>query len=188
MKKSIFIIGGKLALIGAVSAFALALINSVTAPVIEENNAVKLKEALSAVIISGEAGNEITIENDKKIKGYYTVKEDGKVSGYVLKLTGDGYGGPLNIIASYDVSGKVSKVKLMDNSETAGLGKKAENDQYMKVFENTGTDKKVPLWKSDLSTEKVNEITGASITYYGVAQAVKYGSDLVKSGLEALND
>lgn len=188
MKKSIFITGGKLALIGALSAFALALINSLTAPVIEENNALKLRDALSAVIISGEAGNEITIEDNKNVEGYYPVLEDGKVSGYVLKLTGDGYGGPLDILASYDVSGKVNKVKLMDNSETAGLGKKAENDQYMKVFENTGTAKKVPLWKSDLSAEKVNEITGASITYYGVAQAVKYGSDLVKSGLEALHD
>ena len=184
--KKMLIIGGKLALIGAVAAVALALINNITAPRIQKQKDEALANALSEVAENGVAG-EFMENKIGKMTGYYPIMNDNQISGYILRLTGDGYGGDLSILASYDTRGMVYKVKLMENQETPGLGKEAEKPEYMTVFENTGIDIPVPVWKSDLTEEQVDAITGASVTYYGVSQTVKEGSDLVKNGLEASN-
>lgn len=182
--KDILITGFKLLLITLVSAALLAFINSVTEPIIEKNKQKALEDALAAVVISGNAGEFHTIEN-KTVSGYYPVNENGEISGYVLRLVGEGYGGDLIILASYNMSGMVEKVKLLENSETPGLGKEAEKDEYMKVLEGTGQDISVPVWKSELPQNKVEAISGASVTWYGLSQAVRAGSEFIKNGLEA---
>jgi Na+-translocating ferredoxin:NAD+ oxidoreductase subunit G len=182
--KNILIPGIKLLLITMVSALFLALINSVTAPIIIENKKIALENALDSVTTEGTAGQFHELK-DKVVTGYYPISVGEKLNGYVLRLIGEGYGGDLVILASYDLDGTVDKVKLLENSETPGLGKEAEKDPYMKVFEGTGGATPVPVWKSELPQSKVSAISGASVTWYGLAQAVRAGSEMIINGLEA---
>jgi electron transport complex protein RnfG len=113
----------------------------------------------------------------------YPVLEDGKERGSLLELVGTGYGGDLKILARYDASGEVRAVKLMEDEETPGLGKKAESPGYMDKFIGTGTaGNPVPTRKDMLAGGEADAITGATITFLGVSKALAEGSRFVRQG------
>jgi electron transport complex protein RnfG len=94
-------------------------------------------------------------------------------------MLGNGYGGEMAILAGYTEEGEIFAVQMMENSETPGLGKEAEKAEYMQKYIGTGTEKPVPVRKDMLSQEEADAVTGATITFIGVAKALVEGSDFV---------
>ncbi len=178
--KDILVTGGKLFLITAVAAVLLGFVSGVTEPVIKHRKELELKQALSFLVPGGKPEKEILIKNNPVVKGCYPVKKNGRVEAYILNLVGKGYGGDLKILAAFKRSGEIISVKLMDDQETPGLGKKAEKESYMKKFIGTGGKKPVPVRKSMLSRKDADAVTGASITFMGIANALAAGSDFIK--------
>ena len=122
------------------------------------------------------------------VMAYYPVEQNGKITGYALDIKGSGYGGDMKIIAGYNTDGSIKNVKLLDNSETPGLGKKAEIKGYMDKFTGTGAEEPVPVIKNMLKDQKdVDAVTGATITFMAVADALRAGSEFVKT-IEVHND
>jgi electron transport complex protein RnfG len=192
------LIGGKLAIICIVAAVVLGLINAVTAPVIVANREKALLEGLTAIAAGadlagprvGEAvsatESEAVAASDEVQAIYPLVTSDGEVGGYVLQLVGTGYGGDMNILAGYYPTGELFAARLMENQETPGLGKKAEDPAYMNKFVGTGGDSRVPTSPSELSPDQADAITGATITFLGVARALEAGSEFVQSDGQAI--
>ncbi|MEW5814793.1 MAG: FMN-binding protein [Spirochaetota bacterium] len=181
MKKTV-IIGGKLTLICAIAALSLGFVNALTEPVIAAIKKIELEKALAAVSAGGKVGEGITVETKGAIKVYYPVSDiPGGKEGYIVKLTATGYGGDMTILAGFSSAGEILSVKLMDNSETPGLGKVAEKDSYMEKFIGTGGEKKIPVRKTQLSQSEADAITGATITFIGIAKALEAGSEFAKS-------
>ena len=174
-------IGSKLALICAVAALCLGAVNMVTEPQIEKFRAEKLQAALEQVSPGGTIGTETDAE-DSVVTSYYTVKDGDAVSGYILNLKGAGYGGDLIILASYKPDGELFGSVLMENDETPGLGKEAEKDSYMKKYLGfAGLD--IPTSKTQLEQAEADTISGATITFAGIGNALTAGSDFaVKLG------
>jgi electron transport complex protein RnfG len=169
-----------LAIICAVAALILSSLNSVTAPIIADYEEQQTLLALDAVSHGYELGEKIVVESD--ITPYYIpLEEDGSIMGYILELKGNGYGGLLKLVASYDNDGLLLESKVVSNSETPGLGKKSENPWYMKMF--IGQDQ-IPTSKNDLSAEDSATISGASITFGAISAALFKGSSYIKA-LEA---
>lgn len=178
--KNIIFIGLKLTAICAAAALSLGVVNALTSPRIESLKEAALQDALSVVNSEGTPSSEIFID-DPVVQGYYPVLlENGEKSSYILTLKGEGYAGDLKILANFRKNGAVIACVLMDNQETPGLGKEAENIGYMKKFIGFGSDKPVPVKKSQLSAGDADSIGGATITFSGIAKALEYGSDFVK--------
>ena len=175
-------VGGKLAAICAVAAIALGLVNAVTAPAIARVKEEQLAAALDTVRGNATAGEEVPIEGDDVVRGYYPLS--GGDGGYILSITAVGYGGDMELLVSYAASGEIRAVALMDNLETPGLGKEAEKPEYMTKFIGTGADGAVPLTKQQLTQQQADSISGASITFMGLAQALSHASDFVKENLD----
>lgn len=180
--KSIFAIGGKLAVICAVAAIILGFVNSVTEPKIELNRKLELERALSAVAGSAQVGEEVPVDPEGSVFSFFPVLgTDGGSTGYILRLIGLGYGGDMEILANYSPEGDVTAVVLMENQETPGLGKKAEKPEYMDKFIGTGGgDGSVPVRKDQLPQAEADSITGATVTFIGIAKALQAGSVFVK--------
>ena len=177
--KNIIIIAVKLAVICLVAAFVLALVNGITAPQIAISKAQAEKDALSVINKAGTIGERI--EGDGNMVNYYfPVTDGGKVTNYILSLKNMGYGGDLIILANFKTNGEVIDAKLMEDAETPGLGKKAENPAYMDKFKGTGADKPVPVKKTMLESADADAVTGATITFTGVSKALEYGSEFAK--------
>ncbi len=170
-------IGSKLALICAIAALVLGAVNMVTEPKIAEFKAAKLKEALEKVSPGGDIG-DLAEAGEAVVVSYYPVVKDAKPNGYILNLKGSGYGGNLIILASYLPDGTLYGSVLMEDEETPGLGKEAEKDSYMQKYLGfAGTD--IPKLKTQLSQEAADTISGATITFAGVGNALAAGSEFV---------
>ncbi len=180
--KSIFISGGKLFLICAVAALTLGVINVITEPIIAERKVLELNKALNSLTGELQAAEGVTVEEESVVKAYYPVLRAGKVDSFILELSGSGYGGDMKILSRYKLNGEIISVKLMDNLETPGLGRKAENPEYMKKFVGAGSSDPVPVLKSMLEQSEAEAITGATITFIGVAKALDEGSRFINGG------
>jgi electron transport complex protein RnfG len=167
---------GKLALICALSALILGFVNTITEPAIARRKAAELKAALTSLLEEGSPGAREDLNDSSTILSRYPIEGMG---GWILEMNGKGYGGDMKILASYRDDGSIIDVVLMDNTETPGLGKKAEKPEYMDKFRGTGGSSSVPTSKEDL--ESPDAVTGATITFVGIATPLHEGSVYVQS-------
>ncbi len=165
----------RLGIIGAAAALLLSVVNNFTEPVIARRNADDLNKAL-IVLSTGSNPGEAESHPADGVNQRWSIDGD---KGWILELEGSGYGGPLTVVASYNTDGSIILARLMDNNETVGFGKNAENPDYMKIFIGTGGEKPVPRNKSDLGSD-VDTVSGATITFAGITEALSEGSNLVK--------
>ena len=105
-----------------------------------------------------------------------------KKAGTALLLSGSGYGGSFSIIAAYDNNGALMGAKMTVDSETAGLGKKAEESWYMNLFKGMGNGISFPSAPKDLPGEQAALVSGATVTFKGVTKALGNGSVYIKEG------
>lgn len=170
--------GITLFLICALSSGLCGIVNSITAPLIAANVE---KETLEArQVVSGGYGIGAEIESDDPlIASIMELTDGGERVGFELELLGSGYGGEFTIIASYLLDGTLLEAKMMANGETPGLGKKAEESWYMDMFKGKGGDTPLPGNKNDLDDPSL--VSGASVTFNGVSNALRYGSEFVRN-------
>lgn len=175
--KSVLTTALKLFLITAVSAFLLAAINKVTAPVIADNNA--KMEVLAKQEVLSEAAEFLTSEIPGISEEGVTInslsvglKENGgEVCGYVVTATSDkGYGGNIKVMVGIDKDLKVTRVKIMESSETAGLGANASKPQFIQQFE--GSSGRFEVVKGSAKANEISAIASATITSRAVTACV----------------
>lgn len=179
--KRIVVIGIKLTIICAAAAIILGFVNSITAPAIELYKKAALEAALKKISGGGVVGEETVLADNPVIRGYYPAQFPEKGDGYILRLTGAGYGGDMQLLAGITADGAVYSVVLMDNQETPGLGKNAERPEYMEKFIGKGGADQLPVRKDRLTKAQADAVSGATITFMGVAKALAEGSGYVKS-------
>ncbi len=177
--KEVVKVGGKLAAICAVAAIALGVVNAVTEPRIAAARAARLEEALSELSGGLNIGQYVESDNQNGINGYYPLSDEGNIDAYIVDVTGAGYAGDLGLLTTISLEGEVLAAALMENSETPGLGKEAENASYMKMYIGTGKDSVIPSSKSHLNPADADAITGASITFVGIGKALNEAADFV---------
>lgn len=174
-------IGLRLAAICGCAALLLAVVNRITEPKIQELRTEGVNSAMLEVAPAGSIGEEQHNPGGQTVVSYFPISDGGEVGGYVLKLVGAGYAGDMNLIAGYYPTGEIMAVKLMENQETPGLGKEAENSEYMDKYIGTGGELPVPVSKGDLSQEDADGVSGATITFVGIGMALREGSEFVRS-------
>ena len=168
-------LAGTLLLITAVVAAALAGVNSVTAPVIEELNAAKTQEAIMAVL---PCGFDTVIEDYADETGLVSKVYQG-ADGYALEVTPGGFDNTITMMVGIDNEGKVLGISVVSHTETAGLGAVAAagtpagiafRDQFV------GASGSVSVTK-DGGT--MDAITGATITSRAICVGVNAALDCV---------
>lgn len=205
----IIITGLKLCVICAVAAVCLGAINGITEPQIFARRLQEEKDALAYLVPNGKTGDRVSVENERTVRAYFPVEQDGSPFGYVLDLQAMGYGGEMKILAAYRTDGMIHSSRLLDNLETPGLGKRAESPEYMNMFKGSGSsDEPVPTSKEMLkrgepqtrseksagldfrtwflggeSVSGADVVSGATITFLGVSEALEEGSNYVKAEL-----
>jgi len=164
----------RLGVIAALTTLLLALVNYYTEPVIRARRTLALESAL-VVLAGGEKPGEAEENPAPSVTRRWPI--DG--GGWILEITAMGYGGPMTLVASYAKDGAVMTARLFDNAETVGFGKKAEDPAYMNLFSGMGGDTPIPHSTSELGSG-ADVVSGATITFSGISQALETGSNLVK--------
>ena len=161
--------------ITAVVAAALAGINSITKPIIDQLNLEKTQKAIEAVLPGG-FDEQITDYADAT--GLVSKVYKG-ANGYALEVTPGGFDNTITMMVGVDFEGKVLGISIVSHTETAGLGAvAAATTSAGEAFRGQFVDQSgsVAVTK-DGGT--LDAITGATITSRAVCVGVNAALDCV---------
>lgn len=136
----------------------LAYVNQVTSPIIAANEKKVADAARKEVLAEADGFTKV----DYNVEGVQEVYKANNGVGFVITATAKGYGGQLPVMVGISADGKITRVKIMTNNETPGLGKKVEADSFTNQFKGLGTGEE----------NKVTAISGATISSKATMAAV----------------
>lgn len=143
---------------------ALVSTYQVTKPIIAEALEKRSQEARQEVLPEGKGFEAILsaeIDPDKLAKGVSEVYQAENKAGWVITSEDKGYGGRLRIITGFDAGGLITNIKILEQSETPGLGTKVGEDFFLEQFR--GKDR----------IEGVEAISGATISSEAMKRAIE---------------
>lgn len=155
-------LGVTLFLICAVTACLLGLVNGITADKIIELNTQKTANAMNAVL-PADSYEQLDFSGGVVMKAYRAVS-GGETAGFVFEVAPSGFGGTIDMVVGVGSDGTVMGVEIVKMSETAGLGAKASNPEFLDQFTGKGGGLVV---KKD-----IDALTGATITSKAVTEGV----------------
>ncbi len=94
--------------------------------------------------------------------------------GYVITVTSkEGYGGDIQFTVGFDMNGKVTGISMLSISETAGLGMKAKEKEFLnKYVGKSGGSFVVDKDNTSGATNEIDAISGATVTTRAVTKGV----------------
>lgn len=118
-----------------------------------------------------EAGYE---KNVAIINGVAQLVSGNNTYGYVVTVTSkEGYGGDIQFTVGFDMDGKVTGISMLSISETAGLGMKAKEKDFLnKYVGKAGGNFVVNKDNASGATNEIDAISGATVTTRAVTKGV----------------
>ena len=161
-----------LALICLITSALLAYTNSLTAPVIKQNNIASANASKAVVLADAE-----NFADETKGDISYSVGTDasGAVAGYVFTTTAKSYGGEISVMVGIKADGTVSGVELLSINDTPGLGMNAKNPSFLEQF--VGKVAGILVNKNEPAENEIKALTGATVTSKAVTAAVNTALD-----------
>ena len=151
-----------------VAGLALAVVNSVTAPIIAEHTEAEKQATYRALLPEADSFTDLTSE--VSTENIVAVVKANNGAGYCVKATGKGYGGAVPVVIGFDNDGNILGVQFLQNSESAGFGMRlwdSSGDGAVFADELVGKSGSVTL-----KQDGVNGLTGATISSKAAVSAV----------------
>ena len=148
----------------------LGFTNSVTAPIVEENERIAA-EATRKAVLAG-SGSFTEIECDAEALGITSAYKEDAGKGYVITASRKGYGGQVVVTVGIDGSGKVVGLSANVSTETSGVGSKAGLPAY--------TDKYIGLSGSAAGVDTISGATYSSTAVRNGVTAALAAYDAIK--------
>ena len=128
-------LGATLMVYATVACVGLAFVYAATKTVIEQRSQADLEAALKELFPDADSFGDLegAIQNPAAAVTFgaqYEVRQGGGVIGAAITATGSSYGGPATVLVGVDTGGRISGVKIMEISDTPGLGANASSPGY----------------------------------------------------------
>lgn len=190
MLKEIIKPAAVLFLVCAIITGALAVVNGVTKPIIEQREKEALQQSLSVVLpgadaFSGAVDRETLVSQGyqpgERIANLYKASAAGETVGYVVEVATRGYGGNIAMLIGINKELSITGTVIMSHSETPGLGSKADDGEYLKQYLGEIPEdlyhvvKKAPSKDGDIEA-----ISGATVTSRAIANGISEAASLVR--------
>ena len=109
-----------LTVICIVVAALLAVINTITAPILEKAESQKVYDSFREVLDGEFEDASIPDGAPKTVTAIYKVKDGDSLIGHVVTLVTKGYAGDISLTVGVDAEGKVTKAVVTNSAETHG--------------------------------------------------------------------
>lgn len=159
-------LGLSLFIIAAVAALVLALVNAVTADTIAARAEAERQNAMASVMPGADKFSELYSE-DATINGITGAYSGTTPVGYCVEVSPNGFGGTISLMVGVDSGGSVTGVVILDHSETAGLGARADSPDFLSQY--IGKSGTITVNSGD---NAIDGLTGATITSKAVTTGV----------------
>ena len=180
-----------LTVITLISGLLLGVVNDITAGPIASQQAKEKEEAYKAVfadaasfeaIISGEDADleSYLDENGFKAQNIDEVMaakdEAGNELGYAFTVTtSEGYGGDIRFAMGVQEDGTLNGISILSISETAGLGMRANTEDFKNQFKDKNVEKFTYTKTGAASDDEIDALSGATITTNAMTNGVNAG-------------
>lgn len=164
-------IGGTLFLIAAIMAFALAVVNELTADRIAANAEKETNATIAEIFGDGIEFTQLSGEFQSPVKTVYDVTKDGQPQGWAVLCAPAGFKAEIEMIVGVAPDGSCRSVKIISLSETPGLGAKVAEDEFLSQYVAKTGGLEI---KTDIA-----EVAGATISSSAVNDAVNAALDAV---------
>lgn len=158
-----------LTVICLITSLLLAVVNTITAPIIKEMNIKVANEARQELLPTATGFSPI----DKTGEGVTGMFKSDNDVGYVFTAEAKGYGGAVPVMVAIDKDHNISKVKFMANEETPGLGQKILQESFAAQFNGKPVE--------NISLGDIDAIAGATISSSAAVAAVNSVIDIYKA-------
>ncbi len=112
-------------------------------------------------------------EIDKMVKA---VSADGSQLGFVVTVTtSEGYGGDIQFTMGVADDGTLNGISILSISETAGLGMKADTDEFKSQFAGKNVEAIHYSKTGAAADDQIDAISGATITTNAITNGVNAG-------------
>lgn len=124
-----------LALLAMICGGLIALVNSVTEPIIKNNNEIKEKNTLAEIYPDFEYDKTDIILNNEKytIQSKYFVKDVEETIGTIMKITGKNQYGVITIIIGINNDKTIKDIKIVENTQSYA---QVVNDHFDNNYKN----------------------------------------------------
>jgi electron transport complex protein RnfG len=128
-------LGFVLALYATAACVGLAFVYTGTKSTIDGHEQKNLELSLAEIFPDSDGYENITgtiISSDTAVtfSNQYAIKKNGALIGAAIQASAGSYGGPIVMMVGIGTDGKVSGVKILQNTDTPGLGAKASSPNY----------------------------------------------------------
>lgn len=163
----------------------LAAVNNLTKEPIAQQAQQKAEQARAVVLPNAESFEQVSAELDGVSDAYKGIK-GGETVGYTFTASSNGYGGAVEVMVGIDsVSGEISGVSILSQSETPGLGANAVKSEFTDQYKQKAQEITV-IKNAEPKGGEIEALTGATITSKAVTSAVNNAvaayEEIVKGG------
>lgn len=131
--------------------------------------------------------SKIDLTKYPKISNMHLAYDINKeVVGFTLVSAAKGYGGDIKIIIGVSINREVSGIKVLSDNETPGLGKKVAETPFTIQFYKKTANKLFSLDKNSTNSNKVDAVTGATISSNALIDAANSALTLAYEELDKL--
>lgn len=156
-----------LAIFCLISAGLLAWVYVFTKETIVEQSKTAFEASLKEVV---PAATSFTMEAESVYQG---INGEG-LAGYAVAVVPRGYSGKIVMLVGVAVDGKITKVKVLEQTETAGLGANVVKPDFLKQFIDKNLSDPIEPKKD------IQAITGATISTRAVCRGIKEALEKIK--------
>lgn len=183
--KKIVSLGLILFTVTAITGLILGFVHEITAGPIQKTQERLKTEALAGSLPEANAFAPIEIAGgaDATLKEVQEAKNEGNTVGYCITVTPKGYAGPIELVVGITSDGTVRAIRILNQSETPGLGAKAPLPPFSGQFDNKKIEKLTVVKAPPSAPDQIQAISGATITSSAVTDGVNTALDYWKKNL-----
>jgi electron transport complex protein RnfG len=164
-------------IITALSGLSIGFVNDLTAETIAENKAISSSDLIE-LLPGATSKKTIEIANidetaKSKVQEAFEVQGDSGVLGHIFKVSTTGFHGKIEMFVAISEGDKLSGVKIIGHTETAGLGAKIIDEKFRSGFVSKPVDKGISIVKGQAAADnEVDAIAGATVSSKAVGSGV----------------
>lgn len=170
-----------------ISGVLLAFCFSITDEPRAAQQLIKRDQALTSVI------NDATFEelegldftDTPQISSIFKAIKDNQTVGYAFKVaSNEGYSGLIELVVGISIEGKITGIDIIKQSETPGLGAKADENEFKSQFADKIVSPLTVIKAKAAGEQEIAAISGATITSKAVTNAVNEAVNYFNSELK----
>lgn len=173
MIKDVFRLSGILLVICGLAVACVSAARQQTLPLIEKRQAAAISEGYKQVLPYAGILQDIPSEEKNNITAVKRSEVNGVTNGYIYTVSADGYSGKITLMLGIEhPSASISGVKILQQTETPGLGAKCSEPAFLTQFFGKNLGQELSVSKNASNQQEVQAITASTITSKAVVRAI----------------